>query len=171
MDERVHAELDAIFAARDRDDMAPTIAAVAAIHTEHPDDPRVLYELAGAYDTAGEEVTAVGLYQRALDAGLSGDIRRRCLLQFGSTLRNLDRFDESIAVFAQARSEFPDAVSLVAFEAITLHAAGHVHAALGTLLDLVADHIDTPELERYKPALRGNAAYLRELDAGRHDPS
>lgn len=171
MDESVHAELDAIFAARDRDDMAPTIAAVAAIHHEHPDDPRVLYELAGAYDTAGEEATAVGLYQRALDAGLSGDIRRRCLLQFGSTLRNLDRFEESIALFAHARSEFPDAVSLIAFEAITLHAAGRVHAALGTLLELVADHLDAPELERYKPALRGNAAYLRDLDAASSDPS
>lgn len=169
MDESVHAELDAIFAARDRNNMAPTIAAVTAIAAAHPDDPRVLYELAGAYDTAGDEATAAGLYQRALDAGLDGDIRRRCLLQFGSTLRNLDRFEESIALFAQARSEFPHAVSLAAFEAITLHAAGHVHAALGSLLDLVADHVDSPELERYKPALRGNAAYLRDLDAASSD--
>lgn len=164
MDDGLHAELDRIFAARDRAHMAPTIAALSEIHAQHPDDARVLYEFGGAYDTAGEEARAAELYRRALDAGLGGDLRRRCLLQYGSTLRNLDRFDESMAVFALARSEFPDAVSLAAFEAITLHAAGRVHAALGSLLEIIADHVEAAELERYKAALRGNAAYLRGLD-------
>jgi tetratricopeptide (TPR) repeat protein len=171
VNERLHAELDRIFAVRDRDNMAPTIAALKDIYEQHPEDPRVLYEFGGAYDTAGEETTAAGLYQRALDAGLDGDIRRRCLLQYGSTLRNLDRFEESIALFALAREEFPGAVSLAAFEAITLHAAGHVRAAFGSLLELIADRIDAPELERYKPALRGNAAYLRSVESSNPDPS
>jgi len=161
----LYARLDGIFAARDRADMAPTIAALVPIHDEHPNDPRVLYELAGAYDTAGEEATALGFYERAMASGLAGDIRRRCYLQYGSTLRNLGRIDESVAVFARARAEFPESVALGAFEALTFHAAGRPNTALASLLELLADHVDAPELDRYKPALRGNAEYLLSLDA------
>jgi hypothetical protein len=39
------------------------------------------------------------------------------------------------------------------------------------LLELIADRIDAPELERYKPALRGNAAYLRSVESSNPDPS
>lgn len=160
----VYDHLDRLLAERDRDDMAPTIAALREVFEQHPSDARVLYELAGAYDTGGQEEEAAGLYRRALDSGLSGDIRRRCLLQYGSTLRNLGRFEESLALFASARREFPESASLAAFEAISLHAAGDADAAVGALLDVVAEFVDAPELERYKPALRGNAAYLRERD-------
>ncbi|MDN8549168.1 tetratricopeptide repeat protein [Microbacterium sp. NM3R9] len=162
----LYAELDRIFAARDRADMAPTIAALLPLHEQHPDDARVLYELGGAYDTAGEEERAAGLYRRALDAGLAGDIRRRCLLQYGSTLRNLGRFDDSIAMFGRARQEFPDSVALAAFESLTLHAAGRHSLALAGLLEVIAAHVDGDDLDRYKPALRGNAHYLRTLDEG-----
>lgn len=38
-------------------------------------------------------------------------------------------------------------------------------AALGSLLTLLVDHVHVCELERYKPAMRGNAEYLASLDA------
>jgi tetratricopeptide (TPR) repeat protein len=164
-------ELDRIFAARDRDDMAPTIAALLPLAERHPDDARVLYELGGAYDTAGEEATAVNLYERALGGGLSGDLRQRCLLQYGSTLRNLGRIDESLAVFERARAEFPASLALGAFESLSLHAGGRADAALASVLRLVADHVDDPGLDRYRPALRGNADYLDSLDGGTEPPS
>jgi tetratricopeptide (TPR) repeat protein len=166
MPDTLEAQLDRIVAARDRDDMRPTIDALLPLHREHPEDPRVLYELGGAYDTAGEEATALGFYERSMQEGLAGDIRRRCYLQYGSTLRNLGRIEESLDVFARARGEFPDSVALGAFEALTLHAAGQVDTALARLLDLMADHVDAPELDRYKPALRGNAEHLASLDVG-----
>jgi len=68
----LHAELDRIFAARDRNNMAPTIAALLPLYEQHPRDPRVLYEVGGAYDTAGEEATAVGFYERAMAEGWKG---------------------------------------------------------------------------------------------------
>jgi tetratricopeptide (TPR) repeat protein len=164
-DRLLDARLDAIFAARDREDMGPTIDALLPLYDAHPENPRVLYELGGAYDTAGDEATALGFYERAMETGLSGDIRRRCFLQYGSTLRNLGRIDDSSAVFARGRAEFPDSVALGAFESLTLHAAGRKDTALANLLRLLADHVDAPELDRYKPALRGNADYLASLDA------
>lgn len=169
MSESLDDELDRIFAARNRDDMAPTIAALEEIHRRNPEHSRVLYELAGAYDTAGDENAAVVLYPRALDAGLAGGIRRRCLLQYASTLRNLDRFDDSLRVFADARREFPDSVSLAVFEALSRHAAGQVHAAFAELLDVIAAHTAAPDLDRYRPALRAHADDLRHLDAETDD--
>ena len=165
MSTELHIELDRIFAARNRDNMGPTIAALLHVYERHPLDPRVLYEVGGAYDTAGEETTALGFYERAMTEGLEGDVRRRCYLQYGSTLRNLGRLDESLTVFAQARGEFPDSVALGAFESLSLHAAGQVNTALGSLLALLADHVHSEEIERYKPALRGNAEYLTSLDS------
>lgn len=164
MSESLDDELDRIFAARDRDDMAPTVAALEEVHARHPEHARVLYELAGAYDTAADESAAAALYPRALEAGLTGDVRRRCLLQYASTLRNLDRLDDSLRVFADARREFPDAISLAVFQALSRHAAGQVHAAFAELLDVIAAHAPATELDRYRPALRANADDLRHLD-------
>jgi tetratricopeptide (TPR) repeat protein len=110
------AELDRIFAARDRANMRPTVEALLPIRNQHPNNTRVLYELGGAYDTSGEGATALPLYERAMAEGLQGDMLRRCYLQYGSTLRNLDRPDESLAAFARARAEFPGSVSLRVFE-------------------------------------------------------
>jgi len=165
MTEALNAQLDAIFAARDRENMTPTIQALLPIYEQHPNNPRVLYELGGAYDTAGEEATALGLYEDAMAEGLAGEIRRRCYLQYGSTLRNLGRLDDSSAVFSRARSEFPESVALAVFESLTLHAAGRATTAVANLLTLLSDHLDDPELERYKPAIRGNAQHLFSLDA------
>ena len=156
--------LSALFAARDRNDMAPTIRALLAVYAEHPDDPHVLYEVGGAYDTAGEEETAAGYYERALRAGLEGDTLRRCLLQYGSTLRNLDRFDESLAALDRALALFPASESVRVWHALSLHAAGRSDAAVAELMELAADGIRTPDLLRYEPAIRGNAEYLRSLD-------
>jgi tetratricopeptide (TPR) repeat protein len=165
MPDTLDAQLDSIFAARDRENMRPTIDALLPLYDKHPENPRVLYELGGAYDTAGEEETALGFYERSMEKGLAGDIRRRCYLQYGSTLRNLGRIEVSLNVFARARDEFPESVALGAFESLTLHAAGQLNTALASLLTLLADHVDTAELRRYKPALRGNAEYLASLDA------
>ncbi|MCC3273899.1 tetratricopeptide repeat protein [Arthrobacter zhangbolii] len=164
MDGALEAELDGLFAARDRADMAPTITALLGVLRRHPGNARVLYEVGGAHDTAGREEEAAGYYEQALAAGLSGDVLRRCCLQYGSTLRNLGRMEESLAVFARARQEFPGSVSLGVFEALTLHAAGRADRALAGLLFLMAEHVDSPELQRYVPAIRGNAEYLVSLD-------
>ncbi|MEY9952255.1 tetratricopeptide repeat protein [Leifsonia sp. EB34] len=159
--------LAVLFAARDRGNMAPTIDAFLAVLAEHPDDPHVLYEVGGAYDTAGEEETAAGYYERALAAGLAGDTLRKCLLQYGSTLRNLERFDASLGVLDRALAAFPESESVRVWHALSLHAAGRSDGAVAELMELAADHIRTPDLLRYETALRGNAEYLRELDAAR----
>lgn len=164
-------ELDAtlrdIFDRRDRANMQPTIDAFLAVLEQHPGNPYVLYDVGGSYDTAGEEQTALGYYERAMAAGLAGDALRRCLLQYGSTLRILGRLDESMAALDRALAEYHDSPSVRIFHALGLHAAGRSDAAVGSLLAFAADEVRTPDVLRYEAALRGNAEYLLGLDRER----
>ena len=41
--------------------------------------------------------------------------------------------------------------------------------AVATLLDLPVDFVRTPDIDRYKPAISGNAAYIRSLDRNGSD--
>lgn len=158
------AAIREIFDRRDRAHMQPTIDAFLALLEQHPGHPEVLYEVGGSYDTAGEEETALGYYEAAMAAGLAGDSLRRCLMQYGSTLRILGRYEDSLAALDRARADYPESVSVRAFHALALHAAGRSDAAVGELLGLVADEVRIPEVLRYEAALRGNAAYLVGLD-------
>ena len=163
----LEATIADIFGRRDREQMQPTIDAFLALLAEHPGQPEVLYEVGGSYDTAGEEQTALGYYEAALAAGLSGDTLRRCLMQYGSTLRLLGRYDESVVALDKALTGWPDSPSVRAFHALALHAAGRSDGAVGELLALVADGIRTPDVLRYEAALHGNAGYLIGLDEAR----
>jgi hypothetical protein len=73
------ATIKEAFDRRDRANMQPTIDFFDQLLTEHPDNPYVLYEVGGSYDTDGQEEKAIGYYERALP-GLSGETRRKCLL-------------------------------------------------------------------------------------------
>jgi hypothetical protein len=67
-----------------------------------------------------------------------------------------------VAVLA-AGLAFPKSPELGVFEAITLHAAGQPNESISALLEVVAEFVATPDIERYKPAIRGNADYIRSL--------
>lgn len=151
---------------RDRANMAPTIAYFEALLAQHPDHPVLVYEVGGAYDTAGQEDTARGYYERALGLGLDGDVLRRCLCQYGSTLRWLGRYDESLAALDRARAEFPESDAVRVFRALTLGDAGRADEATAELLTIITDHADVTDLGRWATGLRGLADWLA---AGRPD--
>ena len=93
-------------------------------------------------------------------------MRRRCLLQLASTLRNLERVEESLVMFDEAIAEYPDSPSLKVFKALTLHASARANAGFALLLTTIADHLDSPEIARYEAAIRGNAEYVDGLGEG-----
>ena len=113
-----------------------------------------LYFRGGEHDSAGRADEAIPLYEQALAAGLNGEARARCLLQLGSSLRNVGRIDEAVARLDDARREYPSFRPLRAFLALALHSAGRETEALRELLEAIADEGD------YERSLRAYAADL-----------
>jgi tetratricopeptide (TPR) repeat protein len=119
-----------------------------------------LLAYASALDFAGREAEAAPAYEQAFAAGLDGDGLRQGLIQYGSTLRNLGRFDDAVAALRRADDQFPGHASVQAFLALALSSAGRGPEAVQALLNLALDRIDAGELQHYQRALRSYAADL-----------
>ncbi|WP_328614048.1 tetratricopeptide repeat protein [Amycolatopsis sp. NBC_00355] len=127
---------------------------------EYPERREALFAYACALDYAGHEADAASAYERAFAAGLDGDDLRRGLLQYGSTLRNLERFDEAVAALEKADEMFPGHDSVKVFKALALTSAGRSREAVAGLIAPALDRIDSDDLQRYRWALRNYAADL-----------
>ena len=112
---------------------------------------------AAAHDRAGREAEAIPEYEEALRLGLRDEVRRQALLGLGSSLRNVERFDDAVAVLEDACARFPDDHALRAFRALAVASAGRCERALGDALLLVAEQV---ELGGYERALREYAGKL-----------
>lgn len=150
------------YAQRDREDMGPTIRYFEDLLAEHPGHPVLTYEVAGAYDSAGRESEACARYEEALRLGLEGDTLRRCLCQYGSTLRWLERYDDSREILFRARREYPQSDAVRVFLALTHNDAGHPDAAVAELLTVITDHPEVTDLGRYAAGLAGLAQWLAD---------
>jgi len=135
------------------------IRRIDVLADERPDgDPLALFERAGARDSAGLEAEAERLYRRAIDAGLSGSERVQAQIQLASTVRNLGRPLESLALLDAIEpesGELRDAVA--AFRALALIDAGDARHAASVALAALAPH-----LARYRVSV---AAYAEGLTA------
>lgn len=124
-----------------------------------PNDPDGLFERAAALDSTGHSDLAVPLYQQALDRGVAGERRRRAVIQMASSLRNLDRSQESVALLtAELRNgsdQLDDAVRAVL--ALALADVGREREAVALAVEALAAH-----LPRYQ---RSMANYARLLVA------
>jgi len=150
--------VDAVWASADELGDDEVIRRIDAIAAERPaDDPVALFERAGARDSAGLEAVAETLYRRALAGGLGGSERVQAHIQLASTVRNLGRPLEAVALLDAVESEsgeLRDAV--VAFRALALVDAGDARRAASEALAALA-----PYLVRYRASLAAYAAELR----------
>ncbi|RNI24661.1 tetratricopeptide repeat protein [Flexivirga caeni] len=134
-------------------DSAARIDAARALHRRFPKDGRVLYELAGSYDSAGEEEQALEWYERARKRRLDEPYRHRAMIQQASTLRHLGRLGESLAILDQLAEDYPDNSAVILFRALTLHDLGRDAEALqATAGQLVASSAE-PDVQRYLNSL------------------
>jgi tetratricopeptide (TPR) repeat protein len=143
-----------------RDNPEPTVTYFRDLLARHPNTRAALFAYAGALDFAGHEADAAPAYEQAFAAGLDGDDLRQGLLQYGSTLRNLKRFDEAVAALEKADELFPGHDSVKVFLALALTSAGRCREAVAGLITLALDRTDSDELQRYEWALRNYAADL-----------
>lgn len=107
------------------------------------DEARTAFERAGARDFLGLEGEAVPLYRDALDRGLAEPERLQCLVQLGSSLRNIGDAEGAVQVLRAARDEASaDARDWVdAFLALALHSNGEPSQALAVALRALAPHL------------------------------
>jgi Tetratrico peptide repeat len=141
------------------------VRTVDALANERPaDDPFALFERACARDTAGIEDGAEPLYRAALASGLLDPFRHaRASIQLGSTLRHLNRLDESeqllLAQLRRCESEGPGAAlydEVRALLAFTWVAQGRAVEGASLALETLAPH-----LSRYNRSTAANARALR----------
>lgn len=129
------------------------IELASALAADFSGDGQVLYELAGAYDSAGRETDALRLYDEALALPLRDPFHRRALIQKGSTLRHLGRHDESLAIFDALLTDRPDDAAVVAFRSLTLHGMGRDSQALRAVLEVLIASSTDPDVQRYAGSL------------------
>jgi hypothetical protein len=115
------------------------------------------FERACVFDSTGASELAVPLYRDALERGLGPERRRRAAVQLASSLRNVGRADESVALLTAelgaGSDELDDAVR--AFLALALTDVGRGREAVSHALTALAPH-----LPRYQRSL---AVYAQDL--------
>jgi hypothetical protein len=125
------------------------------------DDALRMFEEAGAHDSAGRETEAEPLYRAALAAGLPPAERVQAVIQLASTIRNLDRPEESLAMLEAESAGRPVdewTPALAGITALTLATLGRDRDAV-----VVALRALIPSMPRYH---RSMTAYTQELEDG-----
>ncbi|GAA1754253.1 tetratricopeptide repeat protein [Luedemannella helvata] len=139
-------------------------ARIDALASELPDGSGIGYfERACAFDSTGHSDLAVPLYREALALGLTGLRRRRAVIQLASSLRNVGRPEESVALLTEelAREVDPEAAELHLAAhcvlALALTSLDRDRAAVSLLIGAIA-----PTLPRYQRSMANYARLLVE---------
>ncbi|MEV7993758.1 tetratricopeptide repeat protein [Streptomyces sp. NPDC086077] len=144
-----------LWAAIDDYDAADFRAKVGALADELPEGHPVAYfERACANDSTGVGEEAVPLYRQALDGGLTGERRRRAVIQMASTLRAMGEAETSVELLTRERDNGSDHLddAVTAFLALALMDVGREREAASLALGALAKH-----LPRYNRSLANYA--------------
>jgi cyanophycin synthetase len=142
-------------------DDAERIEAADRLVSQHPRDARLVFELAGAHDVAGDPARAIELYQSALAAGLREPYRHRAQIQAASTLRNLGDHDGALRLLDDVDLTHPGNVAATAFRALVLADSGRSGDAVANLLDALVERAADEDAVAYRGSVKRYAAELR----------
>lgn len=112
-----------------------------------------LYERACECDRAGRERDAIGFYERAIAAGLSGESLAGAYLGLGSSLRALGEYARAVEVLERGHEIFPDDKALEVFLAMAHYNAKRPKEALERLLRLLAETTADADIAGFKRAI------------------
>jgi tetratricopeptide (TPR) repeat protein len=134
------------------------ITLIDAIAAELPENnPTGLFERAAARDSTGHPDQAVPLYRAALANGLTGERRRRAIIQMSSSLRNLGNPNEAIELLEAELNNPPDHLTgaVRSFLALALTDANREREAVSVALTALSEYLPryNRSLARYAKAL------------------
>jgi ATP-dependent Clp protease protease subunit len=142
--DRWQQRIDGVWADDALDDDARIVAIDALAAELGAEHPVALFERAGARDSAGQETEAEPLYRAALAAGLDPERRLRATIQLASTIRNLGKIDEALAMLGQEYERSAGGAlhdEAAAFYALALASAGDPDRGLAVALRALAPHL------------------------------
>ncbi|MEV8565852.1 tetratricopeptide repeat protein [Streptomyces sp. NPDC051322] len=151
-------QISALWADMDNHEEDEFFAKVKTLADELPaGDARALFELACANDSTGHSDRAAPLYRKALATGLTGERRRRAVIQLASSLRNLGQAEESVELLRAEREAGSDGLddAVAGFLALALADTGQEREALSLALTALSRH-----LPRYNRSLSNYAGDL-----------
>jgi tetratricopeptide (TPR) repeat protein len=137
---------------------ADFLALIEKLAAELPPDSGIgFFERASSLDATGHADMAVPLYRQALEHGLEGGRRRQAIIQMASSLRNIGRPEESVALLTAEIDAGSDELdgAVLAFLALALADTGREREGISAALAALAPH-----LPRYQ---RSVATYARLL--------
>ncbi|MCT2594414.1 tetratricopeptide repeat protein [Streptomyces sp. N2-109] len=128
-----------------------------------PDSAIAAFERASAFDSTGHSDRAVPLYRQALWTGLTGERRRRAVIQLSSSLRNTGQAEESVTLLRAELAAGSDALddAVRATLALALTEIGEEREAVSVALTALAPH-----LPRYQRSMANYARLLVESSPG-----
>ncbi|NUR16124.1 MAG: tetratricopeptide repeat protein [Dermatophilaceae bacterium] len=153
----LEAEIAAVW---EMSDESARIAAAQELVDTHPGDPRLVFELAGAKDSAGDEQGAIGLYEQALAGGLREPHRHRAQLQLASSLRVAGRTAEAQALVTGVLEARPHNTAALMLRALVQADLGQERQAVADLIRATLEATTDVDTQSYRRALR---AYADEL--------
>jgi tetratricopeptide (TPR) repeat protein len=139
---------------------ADVVAAAKQAALAAPHDAEAQLAAAVEHDRAGLERDAVRYYERVLELGVPGHAKRRFYVGYGSTLRNVGRADDAVAILGQALVDEPNYPPYSAFLSLALLSAGHPRAAVAAMLGCALDVAVPGVFDGFERAL---GAYHGEL--------
>jgi hypothetical protein len=158
----VNRQVAALFAAIDDYPEETFIAQVDALAAELPeDDADGIFHRACARDSWGHSDLAVPLYAQALEiGGLTGENRRRAVIQMSSSLRNIGRVEDALATLLKEKEtggedHLSDALDCTI--ALCLATLGREREGLSLALVALAKH-----LPRYNRSMANYGRLLLE---------
>jgi len=154
-------EAEAAIAALWAEPDAPArIGAARDLLDSDPGDPRLIFELASAYDDAGEQMEAISLYDKALGAALGEPHRHRALLQLASSYRTVGNLTAARAILDALFMDRPGSAAVAAFRALTMLDQGEAPAAVADLIDVLLSRSGDPDDQAYRAVLHAHAQEL-----------
>jgi tetratricopeptide (TPR) repeat protein len=147
-------DLNAIRALRQAGQHEEARQLLVQMTAQYPQDAVLNYETACVHDFLGFERAAIPFYLTAIQNGLAGSDLRGAYLGLGSTYRALGMAAESQQTFLEGLEYFPEAAEIKVFLAMTLFNLGEYHAAVSSLLRVIADTSADPHTQHYQRAIR-----------------
>ena len=112
-----------------------TLAAMERLVDElEPTDPLGLFEWASVHDFLGLEPEAISIYKQALHSGLDGLKREKAMIQLASSLRNVGKPAEAVAILESVTFSVETEGAAKAFLALAHLDAGNPSKAMSLAL-------------------------------------